>query len=84
MPCPKPFGRKLLQKSPGTPFDGDDQVALATDVVLEKSRGVIENPTADRHGNLDTVRKNSKRLRRIMVCLQSTSTCAYRDMCGWM
>jgi hypothetical protein len=52
MPCPKPFGRKLLQKSPGTPFDGDDQVALATDVVLEKSRGVIENPTADRHGNL--------------------------------
>jgi acyl-CoA dehydrogenase len=31
-----------------------------------------------------TVRNNSTRLRRIMVCLQGTSTCAYRDTCGWM
>jgi hypothetical protein len=41
----------LSQKSPGTPFDGDDQVALATEVVPENLKGIIEDPTADRHSN---------------------------------
>jgi hypothetical protein len=31
-----------------------------------------------------TVRNSSTRLRRTMVCLQGTSTCAYRDTRGWM
>jgi len=30
------------------------------------------------------VRNNSTRWRRIMVCLQGTSTFAYPDTCGWM